>query len=151
MCIHLMQPTFWSHIEFCQDLPYYLVMFFTAVVYSGYTTVLLNTPHDVTWHLVFNVLHIAMHVNWQMTRRTDPGTIGLQDKGIYQSQYVQAIDEMCVQLPRTIPVCNAFRLLNAVDSGAAACRWLSVLRCAVSPAAGAELAGLYEAFLTSHH
>ena len=96
MCIHLMQPSWASHVEFCQDVPYYLVMFFTAVVYFGYTTVLMKTPHDVTWHLVFNVLHIAMHVNWQMTRRTDPGTIGLQDKGIYQSQYVQAIDEMCV-------------------------------------------------------
>ena len=75
---------------------YYFVLFFTAVVYFGYTTVLVNTPHDVVWHLVFNVLHIAMHITWQMTKRTDPGTIGLQDKGIYQSQYVQAIDEMCV-------------------------------------------------------
>lgn len=103
MCIHLMRPTFYSSIEYCQDFPYYLVMFFTAVVYFGYTTVLFNTPHDVTWHLVFNVLHIAMHVTWQMTRRTDPGNIGLQDKGIYQSQYVQAIDEMCVRSPLRCP------------------------------------------------
>jgi len=91
-----MQPTFWSSVEFYEDKPYYFVLFFTAVVYFGYTTVLVNTPHDVVWHLVFNVLHIAMHITWQMTKRTDPGTIGLQDKGIYQSQYVQAIDEMCV-------------------------------------------------------
>ena len=107
----------------------------------------MKTPHDVTWHLVFNVLHIAMHVNWQMTRRTDPGTIGLQDKGIYQSQYVQAIDEMCVQpsVPSITAVELLLPVLTAIVARAAACCLLPTCRCnAAFLLAGVELGELYE-------
>ena len=40
------------------------------------------TPHDVTWHVVFNAFHVAMHISWQLVHRTDPGTIGLEPKGV---------------------------------------------------------------------
>ena len=72
VCLHFLAPTLISKIQFAEDKPWYFVLFFTVVVYLGYVRVLLETPHDIVSHLVFNFLHLMMHFTWQMTTRTDP-------------------------------------------------------------------------------
>lgn len=92
---HLLQPTWRSRIEQAPDKAYYVVMLATAVAEVGYIKILYHTPYEVATHMIFLFTQATMHITWQLTRRTDPGTFGLRDESIYRAEYRVAVDEMC--------------------------------------------------------
>lgn len=80
--VHFLEPTWASSFVMAQDKPYFVVLFATAIVNIGYIQVMLSTPHWMGEHLLFLFLQSTMHVTWQITRRTDPGTFGLREESV---------------------------------------------------------------------
>jgi hypothetical protein len=79
-----------------------------------------------SWHLWFLLTQCLMHLSWQLTRHTSPGTFGLRAKDEYRRQYAEAVDEMCERGASTWSAAAGRRLCHV-------CRIVRPLRSKHSP------------------
>jgi hypothetical protein len=93
--VHFLAPTWRSKIEQASDKPYYIVLLCTAIAMIGYAQIMINTPHEMTTHLVFLFTQFMMHLTWQITRRTDPGSFGLRDESVSPPAVAASTTVLC--------------------------------------------------------